>query len=175
MSSCQSNCFDIISCMRFGCFDTPQELSKKYGFVCHEFNDGAVARTASDGIEICGERFIGQFVYGQDNSFHYCMLYPITGIADDWQSERKVLTEFHICDKIVSSIGKRIGQFKIDIIKQGFRDASSMAERYFLLVKEHPFFTEIYELLENSSMTNEEIANFVLHLEDAISKYKETF
>ena len=175
MSSYQGDCFDIISCMRFGYFDTPHELSKKYGFTCHKFDNGVVVHTASDGIEICGERFIGQFVYGQDNSFHYCMLYPITDITDNWQSERKVLTEFHICDKIVSNIGKCVGQFKMDIIKQGFRDTPSIAERYFLLVKEHPFFTEIYKLLENSSMTNEEITNFVLHLEDAISKYKETF
>lgn len=127
--------FDIISRMRFGYFDTPQELSEKYGFICHEFDNGTVVRTVSDGIEFCGERFVGQFVYGQDNSFHYCMLHPITDITDNWQNERKALAEFHICDKIVSNIGKCVGRFKIDVIKQGFRDASSTAERYFLLVK----------------------------------------
>ena len=135
MSTYQGDCFDIISCMRFGYFDTPQELSEKYGFICREFDNGAVVRTVSDEIELCGERFIGQFVYGQDNLFHYCMLYPITDITDNWQSERKVLAEFQICDKIVSNIGKRVSQFKIDIIKQSFRDASSTAERYILLIR----------------------------------------
>ena len=139
MSTYQGDCFDIISRLRFGYFDSPQELSEKYGFICHAFDDGSiVVHTASDGIEICGERFIGQFFYGQDNSFHYCTLYPITDIKDIWQSERKVLTEFHICDKIVSNIGNRVGQFKIDIIQQGFRDAPSIAERFFILIKNIP-------------------------------------
>ena len=137
MNAYQGDCFDIISCLKSGYFDTPRELSQKYGFTCYEFNNGAVVCTASDGIEFCGERFIGRFDYGQDNSFHYCTLYPITNITDNWQSERKVLAELHICDKIVSNIGKHIGRFKIDIIKQSFRDASSIAERYVLLIKDN--------------------------------------
>ena len=68
--------------------------------------DGSkVVFTASGGIELDGELFVGQFIYGKDDSFHYCMLAPITGITDNYQRERKVLTEFHICDKVISDIG----------------------------------------------------------------------
>ena len=162
--------------MMFGHFDTPQELSEKYGFVCHTNRDGSKAVfTASGGIELDGEQFVGQFIYGKDDSFHYCMLAPITDITDNYQRERKVLTEFHICDKVISDIGKRIGQFEIDIVEIASRDAPSVAEKYVLFIKEHPFFTEIYGLLKDSSMTNEELTNFIIHIENAISKYKDTF
>ena len=107
---------------------------------CSVFDDGTTAvPTDSDGIELGGERFVGRFVYGKDGEFHYCMLAPLTEITDTFQSEREVLTEFHICDKDVSDIGNRVGQFKTDIVKHTFRDASSIAEKYFLLNKKDVF------------------------------------
>ena len=123
--------FDIISCMKLGYFDVPQELCNKYGFTYRNFGEHAIVYTTTDGIELGNERFYGQFFYGND-VFHYCILTPITDI-DSQQNKLKPLIEFGICDKTRNSIGNQIGQFQINIVK--IASKNSIPDKYVLFIR----------------------------------------
>lgn len=172
MENTSGSSYSIIDSMRTGYFDYPEELSEEYGFKCRQSGNTTIVCTSPDTIELDGKQFVGEFVYN-DDEFHHLELYPVLEISDNHQIKQKAISEqLHICEQIIKKIGNRMGQYQIDIIKMESKDTSSETE-YALLIKEHPFFTEMYELLEDSSMTNEEIVNFVIHIEDAIEKYKD--
>ena len=120
-----------------------------------------------------GELFVGRFQY-DDECFKELELMPVTGFDDDWPSERVLAAEVYICKKVVSAVGKRVGQFQIKVKKYVFRDASSHAERSVIVITEHPFFTELSHLLEDSSMTDEEVVNNATQIEVLIDKFKDT-
>ncbi len=158
--------------LMFGFCESPDELVVKYGFRCNKSSDSAYVYTTADGILFGGERYVGMFRYENDD-FKSLELRPITGIGDGWQSERKLTAEAHICEKAVSIMGKRAGQFQIRVVKRIFRDASSLAEYYAIVITKHPFFTELCELLEDSSMTDEEVVNNITQIEVLVDKYKD--
>ena len=76
----------------------------------------------------------------ENDCFKALELRPVTGINDGWQSERTLAAEVRMCEKAVQTVGKRVSQ-------------------------EHPFFTELYSLLEDSSLTDEEVVNNVTQIE----------
>ena len=158
--------YDLVNSMHFGFCESPKELAEEYGF--SDTGLGIVYTTA-DGIEFGGSWFFGEFHY-EDEYFKSLVLRPITGIEDDYQSEAKVTAEKDICDKAIASVGNRVGQFQIKLVETQNRNAGTHG--YIIYIMEHPFFTEMYDFLEDSSMTDEEIVNFVMHLEDALDKYK---
>ncbi|MBR3244278.1 MAG: hypothetical protein IKF90_16575 [Parasporobacterium sp.] len=109
----------------------------------------------------------------ENDCFKALELRPVTGINDGWQSERTLAAEVRMCEKAVQTVGKRVSQYQIKIVKRVFRDASSHVERYAIVIMEHPFFTELYSLLEDSSLTDEEVVNNVTQIEVLIDKYKD--
>ena len=148
-------------------------MAAKYGFRCNKNGNQAFVYTAPEGTVSGRDRSVGMFHY-ENNDFKTLELRPVTGIIDRWQSERERAAEAHICEKAILDVGKRVGQFQIKVVKRVFRDAGSHAERYVIVITEHLFFTELYNLLEDSSMTDEEVINNVEQIETLIDKYKDT-
>lgn len=167
---------------------TPTILELKHGFTkrieeggIKEYKKTMIIKTTADGIMFGGHRFVGEFDYditdGENDIFQKIELLPVlvNRNHDNFYDEQKIKEENNLCKEVVSLYRNRIGRFLLSVHEYYYREKEELVpilRHTSILVREHPFFTELNELLEDSSMTDEEVANFETHIETLLDKYK---
>ncbi len=128
-----------------------------------------------------GHRFVGVFCYDitddKNELFQNIELLPV--LADrnhnNFYGEQKLKEENDLCREVVSLYKNRIGRFSISVHEYYYREKEELVptlRHTSVLIQKHPFFTELRQLLEDSSMTDEEIVNLETQIETLLDKYK---
>lgn len=134
----------------------------------YEDSDHIIVYGSVEGIVFGRNLFVGSFRYDEDGNFQEIELLPI--LTPHYNED-----EPKICRESISREGTRIGRFLINLCEYRRRIEGTESTKLFrttIKIQKHPFFNELGELLDDSSMTDEEIVNLETQIETLLDKYK---
>ncbi len=130
-----------------------------------------VVNTPVEGIMFGRNLFVGSFRYDENENFQEIELSPIlTPRYND-----NVADEHEICKESILREGTRIGRFLVNLHEYHHREEGTGSMKLFhttIKIQKHPFFKELEELLEDSTMSVEDITNNMIQIETLLDKYK---
>ena len=124
--------FDPKSSLEAGLQESAEELTRKYGFRHTSSGKAAILKTAPQAIRFGGELFFGTFHF-YDGAFRRLDLIPLTGIDDNYPSPRMTAAQKRICERAVSTVGERVGQFSVETVEA--RDRKNGAGDYIVVIR----------------------------------------